>query len=418
MAVIASIRYRGKNNIIELAKNLDAFKKVPEKYTETTEIGGTLSLLSRILVIYLIYKEVSYYYDASPVFKFKPDIDMDDKVQFHVDITVAMPCTSLSGVDLMDETQQDVFSYGTLQREDTFWKMSEEEKSNFELVQHMNVFLREEYHSVADILFKDILKSTDVSDVPVTPRKVKENDQRDACRLHGTLGISKVAGVLNIVGGTTPIVELVEDHWMIDFKRTPLNFTHRINRLSFGSFSRRIVQPLEGDERIIDDESTTVQYFIKIVPTEIQNTFSTFNTYQYSVTENIRKLDSSKNSYGSPGIYFKYDWSAIKVIVQSDRDNVIQFAVRLCSIIAGIVVLSGIINYVLVSFQKTILNFMAPHVLKNELNSPSSFMNDAPQQVTVENKLISNANKMALNVVPVMVTLSHEQEFISPTNKL
>lgn len=418
MAVIASIRYRGKNNIIELAKNLDAFKKVPEKYTETTEIGGTLSLLSRILVIYLIYKEVSYYYDASSVFKFKPDIDMDDKVQFHVDITVAMPCTSLSGVDLMDETQQDVFSYGTLQREDTFWKMSEEEKSNFELVQHMNVFLREEYHSVADILFKDILKSTDVSDVPVTPRKVKENDQRDACRLHGTLGISKVAGVLNIVGGTTPIVELVEDHWMIDFKRTPLNFTHRINRLSFGSFSRRIVQPLEGDERIIDDESTTVQYFIKIVPTEIQNTFSTFNTYQYSVTENIRKLDSSKNSYGSPGIYFKYDWSAIKVIVQSDRDNVIQFAVRLCSIIAGIVVLSGIINYVLVSFQKTILNFMAPHVLKNELNSPSSFMNDAPQQVTVENKLISNANKMALNVVPVMVTLSHEQEFISPTNKL
>lgn len=38
----ATLRYRGdKNNLIELAKNLDAFKKVPEKYTETTEIGGT-----------------------------------------------------------------------------------------------------------------------------------------------------------------------------------------------------------------------------------------------------------------------------------------------------------------------------------------------------------------------------------------
>lgn len=36
------LRYRGtKNNLVELAKNLDAFKKVPEKYTETTEIGGT-----------------------------------------------------------------------------------------------------------------------------------------------------------------------------------------------------------------------------------------------------------------------------------------------------------------------------------------------------------------------------------------
>ncbi|XP_055910259.1 endoplasmic reticulum-Golgi intermediate compartment protein 2 isoform X2 [Eupeodes corollae] len=414
MSEITTLRYRRKNNIIELAKNLDAFKKVPEKYTETTEIGGTLSLLSRILVVYLIYKEVSYYYDANPVFKFKPDLDMDDKVQFHVDITVAMPCTSLSGVDLMDETQQDVFAYGTLQREDTWWEMSDEEKSNFELVQHMNIFLREEYHSVADILFKDILKNTDASDVPITPRKVKENEQHDACRLHGTLGINKVAGVLNIVGGSTPIVELVEDHWMIDFKRTPLNFTHRINRLSFGSFSRRIVQPLEGDERIIDEESTTAQYFIKIVPTEIQNTFSTFNTYQYSVTENIRKLDSSKNSYGSPGIYFKYDWSAIKVIVQSDRDNVVQFAVRLCSIIAGIIIVSGIINSLLVGAHKMILSIMAPQVLKHEFRTP--LLTDIPQQVAVENNLISNANRMASNVMPVM-TVS-QQNFTSQPNKL
>lgn len=414
MAEIKALRYRGKNSIIELAKNLDAFKKVPDEYTETTEIGGTLSLLSRVLVIYLIYKEVTYYYDANPVFKFKPDLDMDDKVKFHVDITVAMPCASLSGVDLMDETQQDVFSYGTLQREDTWWKMTDEEKSNFELVQHMNVFLREEYHSVADILFKDILKSTDVSEIPVNPRKVKENEPHDACRLHGTLGISKVAGVLNIVGGSSPIVELVEDHWMIGFKRTPLNFTHRINRLSFGSYSRRIVQPLEGDERIIEEESTTVQYFIKVVPTEIQNTFSTFNTYQYSVTENIRKLDSSKNSYGSPGIYFKYDWSAIKVIVQSDRDNVVQFAVRLCSIIAGIVVLSGIINTLLVTMQRTILKFMVPHMLKNEFKTP--LLNDIPKQVAVENNLIINANRMGSNEMPVMVAVSH-QDYLTMSKK-
>lgn len=38
----ATLRYRGdKSNLLEFAKTLDAFKKVPEKYTETTEIGGT-----------------------------------------------------------------------------------------------------------------------------------------------------------------------------------------------------------------------------------------------------------------------------------------------------------------------------------------------------------------------------------------
>jgi len=42
------LRYRGSlnesNKIFEYAKNLDAFKKVPEKFTETTEIGGTCKL--------------------------------------------------------------------------------------------------------------------------------------------------------------------------------------------------------------------------------------------------------------------------------------------------------------------------------------------------------------------------------------
>lgn len=47
----ATLRYRGdKNNLIELAKNLDAFKKVPEKYTETTEIGGTCKLKTNIFM--------------------------------------------------------------------------------------------------------------------------------------------------------------------------------------------------------------------------------------------------------------------------------------------------------------------------------------------------------------------------------
>ncbi|XP_039958271.1 endoplasmic reticulum-Golgi intermediate compartment protein 2 [Bactrocera neohumeralis] len=365
----ATLRYRGdKNNLIELAKNLDAFKKVPEKYTETTEIGGTLSLLSRLLIIYLIYKEVCYYKEADLIYQFEPDIDMDDKVQMHVDITVAMPCSSLSGVDLMDETQQDVFAYGTLQREGTWWVLPEEERLQFERMQHMNTFLREEYHSVADILFKDIIKNNEVNLKPIGDLKKLPEEQYDACRLHGTLGINKVAGVLHLVGGAQPFVGLFGDHWTIDFRRTPANFTHRINRLSFGQYSRRIVQPLEGDETLVADEETTVQYFLKIVPTEIHNTFTTINTYQYSVSENVRQLDSTKNSYGSPGIYFKYDWSALKIIVRTDRDNLVQFIIRLCSIIAGIIVISGILNTILVSMQRLTINIIAPQVLQQTLN--------------------------------------------------
>jgi len=276
----------------------------------------------------------------------------------HVDITVAMPCASLSGVDLMDETQQDVFAYGTLQREGVWWEMSEHDRLQFEAIQIQNHYLREQFHSVADVLFKDIMRDPhpareSPSQVPAAPpppgaldllqlqphglhigqpenkfdacrlhgtlginkvagvlhlvggaqpvvglfedhwmielRRMPANFI-DACRLHGTLGINKVAGVLHLVGGAQPVVGLFEDHWMIELRRMPANFTHRINRLSFGQYSRRIVQPLEGDETIIQEEATTVQYFLKVVPTEIHQTFSTINTFQYAVTENVRKL--------------------------------------------------------------------------------------------------------------------------------
>ena len=228
------------------------------------------------------------------IYTFQADTDMDDQVEMHVDITVAMPCASLSGVDLTDDTNQEVFSYGTLQREDTWWHLNAEQRAQFEQMAHINTFLREEYHSVADLLFKDLMR-TDKKTLHKTTSMgtpLTEGEKHDACRLHGTLGINKVAGVLHLVGGAQPVMGLFGDHFVFEFRRVPANFTHRINRLSFGhhAASSSLVSALEGDETLVPDEETTVQYFLNIVPTEIHNMFSTINTYQYSVTENIRKL--------------------------------------------------------------------------------------------------------------------------------
>ncbi|XP_030568774.1 endoplasmic reticulum-Golgi intermediate compartment protein 2 [Drosophila novamexicana] len=419
----ATLRYRGdKSNLLEFAKNLDAFKKVPEKYTETTEIGGTLSLLSRLLIVYLVYTELRYYWNETEIiYQFEPDMALDEQVQMHLDITVAMPCASLSGVDLMDETQQDVFAYGTLQREGVWWQMSDADRRHFKSMQMTNHYLREEYHSVADILFKDILRertptkesethaataAAAAAAAPPPPGALQQPQQMpqleskyDACRLHGTLGINKVAGVLHLVGGAQPVVGMFEDHWMIEFRRMPANFTHRINRLSFGQYSRRIVQPLEGDETIIREEATTVQYFLKVVPTEIQHTFTTISTFQYAVTENVRKLDSERNSYGLPGIYFKYDWSALKIVVSHDRDYLLTFVIRLCSIISGIIVISGAVNALLLGLQRRLLRFFAPQLYQRLPGAPptvsvASVRASAAPTAPV-NELLSTANLMA-----------------------
>lgn len=109
--------------------------------------------------------------DSRLVFKFKPDTDMDQKLQIHIDVTVATPCSSkcLSrldniytisynnnvhvwvciadiGADILDSTNQNVFSFGVLEEQDTWWELCPNQRTYFEYMQHLNQYLREEYH--------------------------------------------------------------------------------------------------------------------------------------------------------------------------------------------------------------------------------------------------------------------------------
>lgn len=83
------------------------------------------------------------------------------------------------------------------------------------------------------------------------------------------------------------------------------------------------------------------QYFIEVVPTNVKTFLTAINTYQYSVKELSRPIDHHKGSHGMPGIYFKYDMSALKVIVRQERDNFTTFLARLCATVGGIYVCSG-----------------------------------------------------------------------------
>ena len=82
------------------------------------------------------------------------------------------------------------------------------------------------------------------------------------------------------------------------------------------------------------------QYFVDIVPTEVNTFLIRLNTYQYIVKDHERPIDHHKGCHGIPGIFFKYDVSALKVQVTQERDSPVWFIVRLCATIAGICVIS------------------------------------------------------------------------------
>lgn len=83
------------------------------------------------------------------------------------------------------------------------------------------------------------------------------------------------------------------------------------------------------------------QYFVDVVSTDVETFLTSLTTYQYSVKDHERPIDHNKGSHGIPGIFFKYDTSALKVRVTQERDSLGQFIVRLCASVGGIYVTSG-----------------------------------------------------------------------------
>lgn len=85
--------------------------------------------------------------------------------------------------------------------------------------------------------------------------------------------------------------------------------------------------------------------------------FISFDLIAVFFIDFIDFTDHGKGSHGVPGLYFKYDVSALKVVVQQDRKSFMQFLIRLSSVVAGIIVISGElrIQFILLSLS---INFL------------------------------------------------------------
>ncbi|XP_031847599.1 endoplasmic reticulum-Golgi intermediate compartment protein 2 [Nomia melanderi] len=356
---------------IKTVKELDAFPKVLEPYVDKTAVGGTFSIFTICTIAYLIIAETNYYLNSRLQFKFEPDTDIDAKLKINIDITVAMPCGRI-GADVLDSTNQNMIGHQTLVEEDTWWELTSEQRSHFEALKHMNSYLREEYHAIHELLWK----SNQVTLYSEMPKRTHEPSYApNACRIHGSLNVNKVAGNFHITAGKSLSIPKGHIHISAFMTDKHYNFTHRINKFSFGGPSPGIVHPLEGDEKIADNNMILYQYFVEVVPTDIQTLLSTSKTYQYSVKDHERPIDHQKGSHGIPGIFFKYDMSALKIKVTQQRDTICQFLVKLCATIGGIFVTSGLIKNVVQSFWYVMYcKFLSSKDDKNDRNYSNSML--------------------------------------------
>ncbi|CAG2054267.1 unnamed protein product [Timema podura] len=314
------LRSRAKKVTLKTVKQLDAFTKVPDSYVETSPV---VSVVTCFLILWLMYAEISYYLDSRFIFKFLPDTDFDAKLKINVDLTVAMPCGSI-GADILDSTDQNVLQFGRLEQEDTWFELCPEQKLHFDGVRHVNSYLREEFHAIQELLWKTG-QNTLFGELPKRYTCFSISGDPDACRVFGSLTLNKVAGNFHITAGRSLALPRGHIHISAFVSEREYNFSHRIDRFSFGDPSPGIVHPLE-------------------VPTEVNTFLQTLTTYQYSVKDHQRPINHHKGSHGVPGIFFKYDMSALKVRVTQQRDSLGQFLVHLSATVSGIYITSGIIN--------------------------------------------------------------------------
>lgn len=236
------IRKRRINKInVDAIKQFDVLSKIQEDYVEPSRFGGGVSIISRLIILLFIYLETKYFFDRKLLFLFKPDVDITAKLKLNVDLMIAMPCNSI-GADILDSTNQNVFSFGTLEEEDTWFELCENQNLYFEYLKQLNGYLRQEYHSIANILYRDDQTET-LYGFPKRTKILKR--QTDACRIHGSLVLNKVSGNLHIRNGRNFQFPQGHIHINIIFN-DPMksNFSHRINKFSFGGKASGLVQPL------------------------------------------------------------------------------------------------------------------------------------------------------------------------------
>lgn len=142
-----------------------------------------------------------------------------------------------------------------------------------------------------------------------------------------------------------------------------------------------------------------IMYYIEVVPTDIETFASHIKTYQYSVKENVRKIDHDHGSHGMPGIYIKYDMSALKVLVLLGRENVIKMSIRLCSVIAGIIVISSFCNAILQGFWEAFLKTFAPQIYAINYTEKLPLKHD-PQKTANIYDVLTSSNKESHNRQP------------------
>ncbi|CDH51047.1 copii-coated vesicle protein [Lichtheimia corymbifera JMRC:FSU:9682] len=295
---------------------LDVFPKVDVDNQARSEKGGLLTVLLGCFLALLTLSEFSDYRRVRTNYQFLVDPTIEQGIQINLDLTVAMPCNVLL-VHVYDASGQQMHL-----------------TENLKMVPAEFSINREDQKRALDSRYlQEVVKAASGK-----PYDEKIATEMGACRILGSIYASKIAANLHITSrGHGYHSHSHTDHSL-------LNFTHRIDELSFGKYYPNAINPLDNSIEVSNSHFEAFQYFLSIVPTTyIGRQKDVIITNQYAVTDSRKAAPDDRPSNMVPGIFFKYDIEPISVQISESRQSFIHFIVRLCGIVGGSVVTVGFV---------------------------------------------------------------------------
>ncbi|EDO47728.1 predicted protein [Nematostella vectensis] len=385
------MRLGGRKQTLKVIKEFDAFPKIPENYQQTTASGGSVSLVSFLFIFVLVISEFWYYRATETKFSYEVDTDADSKLQINVDLTIAMKCEDIDA-DVLDLSGSTMQLGDSIKLEPTFFKLTPEQEMWLTMFRDFHFFY-EGYRSLGEM---DEFNG----DIPTyMPKREESKDaantkEHDACRVYGSFKVNKVAGNFHITSGKSIHHPRGHAHLSSMVPVESLNFSHRIDMLSFGKRVPGIVHPLDGEMQITEKRRMMYQYYIQVVPTSIKSLNSEeIKTNQYSMTQRIREISHDSGSHGIAGLFFKYDMSSIMVRVKHQHHSMVGFLVRLCGIVGGIFATSGMLHdFIGFLFNMAMCRF-GYNKKRTELPADTQVPPDSPSAILSQAKAQENAGR-------------------------
>lgn len=314
-------------------RTFDAFPKVDSSHTVRSSRGALSTVATIVCGLLILYSEVGGYLGGYVEHQYEVDKEIRSELTINLDLLVAMPCEYIH-TNVRDVTRDRYLAGETLNFEGF----------RFYIPDGFNVNHANDHHELTNL---DMAMSESMR-AEFRVQGVRVNEGAPACHIFGLIPVNHVKGDFHITGKGFGY----QDTSYVPYDA--LNFSHVIQEFLYGDFYPFINNPLDFTAKVTEERLQLYKYYSWVVPTHYEQMGLGLEMNQYSLTENHLpiKVNEFGRPEGVPGIYFKYDFEPIKLIVRERRLGFLQFVSRLATILGGLLIVAG---YVYRAYERLLL---------------------------------------------------------------